>query len=414
MQTEVPEGWTSTRISDFAWEVNERCSNGDTEVLSVTKYDGFVPSLEYFGKQVFSKDVEKYKLVRQGQFAYATIHLEEGSIDNLRIRDKGIISPMYTVFDIKTDQVDRQFLLELLRTPSMLDRYGAIGQGSINRRKSISFETLGAESIPLPPLPEQRKIAAVLGSVDGAIQATEAVIAQTRRVKEGLLQELLTKGIGHTRFKQTEIGEIPEAWELAPLAATLIDGPRNGVYKSADEIGRGVIIVGQTAFTEDRRVDFDATRRATASAEDLARYTLADGDILVTRVYATPDGCGRPVLVDGVTEPAIYESNMMRMRVDTKKVLPSFLFHWLQIPAVRRYLMARASSSNQTSINQATLGKVPCALPALSEQASIIEAIEALIEAIGFATDELDVYRETKSGLLQDLLTGKKRVGNSE
>ncbi|MBK6578673.1 MAG: restriction endonuclease subunit S [Sandaracinaceae bacterium] len=62
----------------------------------------------------------------------------------------------------------------------------------------------------LPPLPEQKKIAAILSSVDEAIQATQLVIDQTRRVKEGLLQDLLTRGLpGHTRFKQTEIGEIP-------------------------------------------------------------------------------------------------------------------------------------------------------------------------------------------------------------
>ena len=72
-------------------------------------------------------------------------------------------------------------------------------------------------ALPLPPLPEQKKIAAILSSVDEAIQATEAVIEQTRRVKDGLLQDLLTRGIGHSRFKQTEIGEIPESWEVQLL-----------------------------------------------------------------------------------------------------------------------------------------------------------------------------------------------------
>ena len=86
-----------------------------------------------------------------------------------------------------------------------------LGQGSTF--DAINGADLRNLPVPLPPLAEQRKIAVILTSVDEAIQATEAVIAQTRRVKEGLLQELLTKGIGHTRFKQTEIGEIPEGWE---------------------------------------------------------------------------------------------------------------------------------------------------------------------------------------------------------
>ena len=72
--------------------------------------------------------------------------------------------------------------------------------------------------VVVPPLPEQKKIAAVLSSVDEVIQATQAVIEQTRRVKEGLLQDLLTRGSGHTRFKQTEIGEIPVEWEVVTLS----------------------------------------------------------------------------------------------------------------------------------------------------------------------------------------------------
>ena len=80
--------------------------------------------------------------------------------------------------------------------------------------------------LPLPPLPEQKKIAAILSSVDEAIGATEAVIAQTRRVKEGLLQDLLTRGIRrggrpHTRFKETVIGEIPESWEVLRVSQGL-------------------------------------------------------------------------------------------------------------------------------------------------------------------------------------------------
>jgi len=403
------EGWLPMRIRDFAWEVSEK-SHGGEEVLSCTKHRGFVPSLEYFGKQVFSKETKTYKLVKRGQYAYATIHLDEGSIDCLSIRDEGIISPMYTVFDVDEGRVDRKFLLELLQTPLMLNRYAAIGQGSINRRKSISFDTLGLEVIQLPPLPEQKKIAAILSSVDEAIQATQAVIEQARRVKEGLLQDLLTRGIGHTRFKQTKIGEIPESWEVRRLDGILSDGPRNGMYKPADQIGSGSLIVGQTAFTHDRMVDFGATRRAEATEDEVATYGLQRGDILVTRVYATPEGCGRPAFVGSVPETAVYESNMMRLRPDPDMVEPYFVFSWLQKPLLRRYLMARASSSNQTSINQKTLGAVPIGVPSRLEQTRIVEAIRAAEITVWETEEELRATQSVKAGLLQDLLTGKVRV----
>ena len=206
--------WTVKRIGEFAWDVNERAAGDGFEVLSVTKHAGFMASLEFFGKQVFSKDTSNYKVVRRGQFAYATIHLDEGSVDCLKIRDAGMISPMYTVFDVDETVVDRRFMLELLKSPGMVQRYEAIGAGSVNRRRSISFEVLAAEALHVPPLAEQKKIAQILSSVDEAIQATQAVIDQTRRVKEAMLQTLLTRGLGHTRFQQTEIGEIPEGWEV--------------------------------------------------------------------------------------------------------------------------------------------------------------------------------------------------------
>jgi type I restriction enzyme S subunit len=71
--------------------------------------------------------------------------------------------------------------------------------------------------VALPPLSEQKKIAAILSSVDEAIASTQAVIDQTRKVKQGLLQQLLTCGIGHTKFKESVIGKIPETWEVKPL-----------------------------------------------------------------------------------------------------------------------------------------------------------------------------------------------------
>ena len=102
----------------------------------------------------------------------------------------------------------------------------------------------------MPPLPEQRKIAAILSSVDDAIEKTQAVIDQVQAVKRGLMQELLTRGLPgrHTRFKQTEIGEIPESWELLSLGQLIDDGPNNGLYRPQQEYGEGTPIVRIDAF----------------------------------------------------------------------------------------------------------------------------------------------------------------------
>ena len=101
MSPKVPSGWQEVRIASFARESFTRnCTRGDIPVLSVTKHNGFVRADEYFSKTVHSSDTENYKIVQRGQFAYATIYLDEGSIDLLKDHDEGLISPMYMIFEI--------------------------------------------------------------------------------------------------------------------------------------------------------------------------------------------------------------------------------------------------------------------------------------------------------------------------
>jgi len=95
----VPEHWKIVRVGSVAKEVKATNNTGaEIPVLSCTKYDGLVDSLSYFGKQVFSMDTSAYKVVSRGEFAYATNHIEEGSIGYQDFYEKGLVSPMYTVF----------------------------------------------------------------------------------------------------------------------------------------------------------------------------------------------------------------------------------------------------------------------------------------------------------------------------
>ena len=108
--------------------------------------------------------------------------------------------------------VDARFLYQTVLRDSFAQSLTDRMKGS--NYPAVNSSDIAEVNLPVPPLPEQKKIAEILGSVDEAIQATQAVIDQTRKVKQGLLRRLLTRGIGHTRFKQTEIGEIPEEWKV--------------------------------------------------------------------------------------------------------------------------------------------------------------------------------------------------------
>ena len=136
---EYPDDWLYCNVGSVATEVSERNNTGkDIPVLSCTKYDGLVDSLEYFGKRVFSNDTSNYKVVHRGQFAYATNHIEEGSIGLLEFHKKGLVSPMYTVF--KTDdRVYVPFLYKVFKTELYRHIFAVNTNASVNRRGSLRY-----------------------------------------------------------------------------------------------------------------------------------------------------------------------------------------------------------------------------------------------------------------------------------
>ncbi len=118
------------------------------------------------------------------------------------------------------EQVDNEFLYRLLNSRAVQNDVWQSVQGSTGLC-NIDLNVLKSLQVLIPPIPEQHKIAAILSSVDDAIEKTQAVIDQVQVVKRGLMQKLLTRGLPgrHTRFKQTEIGEVPEEWEVVELVS---------------------------------------------------------------------------------------------------------------------------------------------------------------------------------------------------
>lgn len=408
MSHEVPDGWRLIAFNDIASEVSERNrSRAKIPVLSVTKYDGFVPSEEYFQKKVFSADTENYKIVRKRQFAYATIHLDEGSIDRLTRFEAGLISPMYTVFQIDDRQADPEFILRLLKFYATNGQFDALGNGGVNRRKSISFSTLAKLSLPLPPLHEQRHIAEILSSIDDAIAATRAVIEQTSKVKQGVLERLLAKGIDHTRFQQTEIGEIPEAWSLNSIrdianvkAGATPSRALHDRYFSAANIPwvkTGDLTNGPVAKTEEMITE-------AAVAESSCEVHPA-GTVLVA-MYGGFQQIGRSGIL---MQPSATNQAISALRLHDRTVLGPYLN--LALVGLRpKWRTVAASSRKDPNITKNDVLRFKVPVPPVAEQHQIIELMTGFVDSQRVLGDELLRLTECKSALVSDLLTGRKRV----
>lgn len=185
--------WKKIAIKYFATEVSlKNRLNENWEVLSCTKYDGLVSSLQYFGRQVFSKDVTQYKIVPQYSFAYATNHIEEGSIGYQGIYKNALISPMYTVFKTDANLINDVFLYKLLKSHHAMYLYHAMMEGSIDRRGGLRWDNFSKIKFVVPSLQEQTAIANILSSCDEEIRLAQDKLAAMKEQKKGLMQVLLT------------------------------------------------------------------------------------------------------------------------------------------------------------------------------------------------------------------------------
>lgn len=188
----IPADWTYARIGEIAEAISERNVEGDElPVLSCTKYDGLVDSLTYFGRQIFSDDISTYKIVRRGQFAYATNHIEEGSIGYQNLYDAAVISPMYSVFET-TEQVHDAYLYSVLKTELYRKIFEVNTSASVDRRGSLRWPQFSRIRVPLPELDEQQAISATLETAQEIIESYRQLLSELQTQKRGLMQQLLT------------------------------------------------------------------------------------------------------------------------------------------------------------------------------------------------------------------------------
>ena len=299
-------------------------------------------------------------------------------------------------------RVRGDYLLWAIRSP--LVRREILLRVNGSALKEIPLAELRRVRVLIPPKDEQKKIAEILGSVDEAIQATQAVIDQTRKVKQGLLQQLLTRGIGHTRFKQTEIGEIPEKWEVRPLEFALeriIDYRGKSPEKS--EVGVPLITAKNV-----RKGFIDREPREYIPEEAYARWMVRGVPEPRDLIFTTEAPLGNVARAPNFRFALAQRT--LALRAERNVTTDEYLFWYLQSPAMSRQLLTRATGSTALGVKQSVLRRVPIAVPDLAEQRAIAEVLETAHAEVLAGTRVLGHLSKTKNGLTQDLLTGQIRT----
>ena len=153
------------------------------------------------------------------------------------------------------------------------------------KQQSLNNKIVGNLEIPVPKLKEQEKIAEILSTVDEQIENTEKLIKKNQEFKKGLMQQLLTKGIGHTEFKKTELGDIPKEWEIKNLdeISILIDGDRSNKYPGEKDIVENGILFLSTQNIVNSKINYDNCKFISQEKfNELSKGKLKKDDLVIT------------------------------------------------------------------------------------------------------------------------------------
>jgi type I restriction enzyme, S subunit len=274
----------------------------------------------------------------------------------------------------------------------------------------LSLKSLPNLNVLLPPLPEQRAIAEILDSVDATISATEATLAQTRRVKQALLQQLLTKGIDengrpHTKFKMTEIGLIPEAWEVISIGDVAEVGNGSTPLKSNEVFWRDGHIPWVASGKVNERIVFEPTAYITPQALAKCPLRLLPVETVIVAMIGEGQTRGRTSIL-GI-EAAINQ-NLAYIVANRERLVPVFLLELLRFQY--EPLRALGRGSNQAALNCGLIKKFKIPLPPLEEQQVFSKLFDKVDSLVTTEKQAEETFQSLKRALMRDLLTGRVRV----
>ena len=304
--------------------------------------------------------------------------------------DHHIVDPVFVAYQFKTERI-KEFFLTRIRGTTI---------------KGISRFDLQSLELLLPPIDEQRAIVSCLDQVRAAIRTRRRELALERERKAALMDYLFTHGTRGEPTKQTEIGEMPESWQVLRLGE-LIERPCYGYTARAVPKPVGPKLLRITDI-QDSTVDWDSVPYCEAGSDGLEPFRLCPGDIVVARIGATT---GKAFLIEDCPD-SIFASYLIRIRVK-ERVLPEFLFYFMETGIYWRQIDQKKGGRLKGGVNIPVLESLLFTLPTIEEQGAIIGVLEQCDAKIRSLSAEVDVLEELMAALIEDLMTGRIVVPGS-
>lgn len=382
--------WTKMKLGDAATFINgypfkpTDWKTEGKEIIRIQNLTGRGNDVNYFDGEI----PEKYK-VRKGDLLIswsATLGIFEWDREDAWLNQH--------IFKVVFNKIefDKSFFKHLIST--VLLEFGQKVHGST--MKHITKVNFDKTIISLPPLPEQKRIAEILDKADALRQKNKQLLATYDELLQATFLDMFGDPVTNPKeFRNIEFNEI------------ISQGPTNGIYKPQSEYGEGNFILRIDTYNNGDLTYIDNLKRVKASVKELETYSLKKHDIVINRVNS-PSHLGKSTLVIGISEEAIFESNMMRIRIDHAVANPIFIIKVLPQPYLKGQILTRAKDAvNQSSINQEDVKGFTFYLPPISLQnqfAKIVENIEAQKALVKLSLQESE---DLFNGLVQKAFGGE-------
>ena len=416
----VPEGWTSFLLGQLVKQVKNKnvllqernllsLSYGKIKRKDIETAEGLVPA-SYDG----------YNIIEKGDIVLRLTDLQNDHT-SLRVglaTERGIITSAYLTLR-PLNSVFPAFLYYALHTFDVRKGFYGMGAGV---RQGLKYDEIRQIKVVLPALIEQHTIANFLdkkcSEIDAIIADAKASIEEYKAWKASIIYEAVTKGLDpHAEMKDSGvewIGEIPEEWYVCKTLFVLQMPITDGPHTTPELYAAGVPFVSAEAVScGNGRIDFNHIRGYISEGfyqECCKKYIPQKDDIYMIKSGATT---GKVAIVDVDTKFTIW-SPLAAFRVNPKKVLPRYLFYFLQSPAYQKQVELGWSFGTQQNIGMRTLEKLKICVPPLSVQQEIIRYLDEksnkLDAIIKEKTDLISDLESYKKSLIYEVVTGKRKV----
>jgi len=406
---QIPKDWKIVKLGEIAGEVYRYPT-----YYNITYVEQGIPEIR--GELIkddgnLQRDKEKYRFIskeissrfprtilKEGDFVISV----RGTMGKIAIVPKTLEGANITAnlmrISLNRHYCNSHFFRQMFLSPHFQKALNSLStQTTI---KTIKAPVLKSISLLLPPFPEQKKIAEVLSTMDEAIRKVDEAIKKMERVKKGLMQKLLTKGIGHKESRDSEIGRIPKEWQIVKLRNVGEVTTGKTPSTSVKEYWNGDIPFITPGDLEDSKYVYETERHVTSEGASQVGI-LPRNAVLVVCIGSTIGKTGM-IHKDSITNQQI-NSILCKSNIE-----PHYIYYSIEFRS--KLLRSYSGVAAVPIIKKSLFENIKIPLPQTEEQQKIAEILSTVDKKLELEKKRREKLQRIKKGLMEELLTGKKRV----